>query len=841
MNTLRFLKGVAIAAGLALAPCVAQALPSEMMQEGLLLDADGNPLEGPRTIRVRIWNDLAAGQAVHDETFQNVQLVEGYYFIAIGSTRPLNASLFAGNAFLGLTIDNGQELAPRLALRKVPAAFLADNVVGDITPRSVSVGGGVVINDRGQWVGPALGLQGPAGPAGPVGPVGPAGPAGPAGPGGAAGQNADPNAVANIVVQNIQGNPNLLPYVRNDVNADKRGNLNLINGGLTSAGNIAGAANVSAGVEVQAPIGRFTSVIATNLTSTNATITNMNGNVTFAGNIQLNGDVTLSAATDFIGTMRTADIEAAGGIRSTGNVAAAGAITAAAGVTAGGDVASGNAAAVRAGTGGMFVNGVQVFDGNGNLLRRPQYACPAGSLFFGTDGNGNARCVNVTCAAGQSFRGFDGNLAPVCEVDDTGLAALPAQQCPAGQAVVQVQANGTTVCGVPSTDRACPAGQYVSGIAANGSLTCSTPAGGAGAERPLRANVLVCGASNRDVRQFIPPGVNLNVVNNNCNPDANTQAMLVTRNGVGSRNAAWTAWVQAGGLLLTEYNTSDEVFSTIFGVNQGQGGGNGNCQDNLNPPSRFNLNDPFWVANQAQAAENSTGCGFDVTAFAGITRLAGWNANTTQVAYRDLGQGRLWIVESDWQDGEAAMTQPSKNFMGYMITHGARAAAGGGNNNVFQFQGVRNDVPDADLVGWTRCMTGRYNDNQPAVATVPQQCSGTHIMYGCRQVGSASWRVVAQGARGAVFTDTGNGDGGRTTQDNGVGWYFSNSWSMGFAPAGQAVTKNSCDTTNQGSNDRICWHTGGGNLNNGWRCGNQIVGDANWERAVWHASPGAAV
>ena len=826
-------KRILLAAGLMLAPMTASALPNEVMQEGILLDQDGNPLEGPRTIRIRIWNDPAAGQAVHDETFMGVPLVEGYYFVAIGSTRPLNGSIFAGNAFMGLSIDGGAELAPRLALRKVPAAFLADNVVGDITPRSVAVGGNVVINDRGQWVGPALGLQGPAGPAGPAGPVGPAGPAGPAGAAGAAGQNADPNAVVNQVVQNIQGNPNLLPYVRSDINAVKQGNLSV-------TGVLSGASNVTAANELQAPVGRITTVIATNLTSANASITNMNGNVTFTGNLTLQGDVALGPNTDFTGTMRTADIQASGAISATGAIAAGAGITAAAGITAGGDVRSGNGAAVHAGTGGMYVNNVQVFDGNGNLLRRPQYACPAGSLFFGTDGNGNARCVNVTCPAGQSFRGFDGNLNPVCEVDDVGLAALPAQQCPAGQAVVQVAANGTTTCGVPSTQRDCPAGQYVSGIAANGSLVCGTPAGGAGGQRPLRANVLVCGQNNRDVRTFIPAGVNLNVAVG-CVPDANTQAMLVTRNGVGNRNAQWTTWVQAGGLLLTEYNITDEVFSTIFGVNQAQGGGNGGCQDNLNPPNRFNLNDPFWVALQANAPENSTGCGFDVTAFPGITRLAGWNANTTQVAYRDLDLGRVWLVESDWSDGEAAMTNASKAFMGYMITNGARAAGGGGgggNPNVFQFQGVRNDVADADLVGWTRCMTGRYNDNQPAVATIPQQCSGTHIMYGCRQVGSASWRVIAQGGRNAVFTDSGQNQG-MTTQDNGVGWYFSGNYSLGFAPGGQPVSRNSCDTQNQGSNDRICWHSGGGNVNNGWRCGNQIMGDPNWERAIWHASPGA--
>jgi hypothetical protein len=834
-------KSLALAMGVAFAPAVASALPNELMQEGVLLDAAGNPLQGAHTIRVRIWNDLAAGAAVHDETFMNVQLVEGYYFIAVGSTRPLLGSLFTGNAFLGLTIDGGAELAPRLALRKVPAAFISDNAVGDITPRTVSVGGNLVIDANGRWVGNVAGLQGPAGPAGPQGPVGPVGPAG------GAGQNADPAAVVPLLVQNLQANPNQLPYVRSDVAATKQGNLTLASGSLSASGtvsatgNVSSAANVVGGVEVQAPIGRFTTIFATNLTSTNATIQNMNGNVIFSGNLTLNGDVILGPNTDFIGTLRSGDIIAANltaaNITTPGNLNVAN-VNATGTVTASGDVRANGA--VRAGAGGMFVNNVQVFDGNGNLLRRPQYTCPDGSLLFGTDAAGNPRCVNVTCPAGQSFRGFDAALNPVCEVDDTGLAAVPANQCPAGQAVVQIAPNGQTTCGVPSTQRDCPAGQYVSGIAANGTLTCGTPAGGgAGGERPLRGNLMVCGATGRPANQFIPAGVNLNVIAG-CAPDANTQAMLVTRNGVGNRNAAWKTWVEAGGIIVTEYSTAHLVFSTVFNVNQAQGGNNGGCSDDLNPPTRFNLNDAFWVANQANPTQANTGCGYDVTNFPGITRLAGWNANTTQVAYRDAALGRLWLVESDWQDNEASMGQASKTFMGYMITHGARVAGGGGGAApaLFQFQGVRNNVADADLLGWNRCMNGRYNDNQPTTAAILANCSGPKIMYGCRSVGSPTWRVLAQGDRAAVFTDVGQ-NGGATTQNNGVGWYFSGNWSVGFAPGGQAVTRNSCDTTNQGSDDRICWHSGGNTLNNGWRCGNQIVGDANWERAIWHGDPAA--
>ena len=66
---------------------------------------------------------------------------------------------------------------------------------------------------------------------------------------------------------------------------------------------------------------------------------------------------------------------------------------------------------------------------------------------YRTAENGRATCVNVTCRAGTSFRGFNANLSPICEVDDRGLVSLPANNCPGGQAIRSIDANGRTTCG----------------------------------------------------------------------------------------------------------------------------------------------------------------------------------------------------------------------------------------------------------------------------------------------------------------------------------------------------------------------------------------------------------
>ena len=75
-----------------------------------------------------------------------------------------------------------------------------------------------------------------------------------------------------------------------------------------------------------------------------------------------------------------------------------------------------------------------------------------------------------------------------------------------------------------------------------------------------------------------------------------------------------------------------------------------------------------------------------------------------------------------------------------------------------------------------------------------------------------------------------------THNANGVGWYFNNSWSWGYAPVGQMVNRNSCDV-NAGV-DRLCWHTSAGNINGGYRCGSNtgLNGSVAFERIIYQAN-----
>ena len=143
----------------------AWALPNQFVQEGLLLDSQGQVLNGNHRIVIKLYGTVDGDDQLFLEIHPQVPVINGYYAVYVGSEQPLPEGLFErAEVFLGITIDNGRELAPRTAIAAVPAALTAltaQNVTGNITPTSVTVGGQPVIDAAGKWVGDPTGLTGP--------------------------------------------------------------------------------------------------------------------------------------------------------------------------------------------------------------------------------------------------------------------------------------------------------------------------------------------------------------------------------------------------------------------------------------------------------------------------------------------------------------------------------------------------------------------------------------------------------------------------------------------------------------------------------------------------------
>jgi hypothetical protein len=144
--------------------------------------------------------------------------------------------------------------------------------------------------------------------------------------------------------------------------------------------------------------------------------------------------------------------------------------------------------------------------------------------------------------------------------------------------------------------------------------------------------------------------------------------------------------------------------------------------------------------------------------------------------------------------------------------------------------------------GWTECYSDLYTDSGTPLSTIFSQCNKKYLMLACRPVGSNTFTVASYANRNDVLTDTGDGDNYVTHTANGAGWYYNSQHSWGFAQAGDPVRKNSCDIpeafdpNSPNLEMRLCWHTGGGNLTGGFRCGTELFlqGVPNWERVILH-------
>ena len=99
-------------------------------------------------------------QPFYEETHNNIAFTDGR------SQSPWDLSIldwpdFTGNVWLGMSIDVGPELLPRLELGPVPGAFVAE-VALQIVPGAVldigelAVNGQQVIDENGRWVGPTI-------------------------------------------------------------------------------------------------------------------------------------------------------------------------------------------------------------------------------------------------------------------------------------------------------------------------------------------------------------------------------------------------------------------------------------------------------------------------------------------------------------------------------------------------------------------------------------------------------------------------------------------------------------------------------------------------------------
>ncbi|MDH5784677.1 MAG: hypothetical protein OEZ16_03605 [Chromatiales bacterium] len=155
--------------------------------------------------------------------------------------------------------------------------------------------------------------------------------------------------------------------------------------------------------------------------------------------------------------------------------------------------------------------------------------------------------------------------------------------------------------------------------------------------------------------------------------------------------------------------------------------------------------------------------------------------------------------------------------------------------HLYTFSGIQTDLAVDNLNGWSECYSTSYADMIAHPEAMEAACTGNKIMLACRPTGSDVLTVAAHANREDVFFVT--GDGGNVVHNaNGVDWYFSYNYSMGFAPEGEGVMRTSADTQNMGSPLRLSWHTHD-HYTGGWRCGSSVGLNYNgaWEKVIYQA------
>ncbi len=114
---------------------VAHAGDVQMQFQGRALDAQGQGANGSMPVSVALFTTLGGGTSVWSDTFNDVDVSDGYFTVLLGSEDALDSSLLDQSLFVDVAV-NSVSLTPRQQLTAVPMAAvsqtLADGIVTDV-------------------------------------------------------------------------------------------------------------------------------------------------------------------------------------------------------------------------------------------------------------------------------------------------------------------------------------------------------------------------------------------------------------------------------------------------------------------------------------------------------------------------------------------------------------------------------------------------------------------------------------------------------------------------------------------------------------------------------------
>jgi hypothetical protein len=106
-------------------------IPPTINYQGTLRDAQGNLVNGERTMTFRIYDAAIAGNLLHEEEIAGVTVRDGIFNVVLGDAKSFTANVFAsGPRFIGITVaPETEEMIPRQRLHPVPWTQLASTAI----------------------------------------------------------------------------------------------------------------------------------------------------------------------------------------------------------------------------------------------------------------------------------------------------------------------------------------------------------------------------------------------------------------------------------------------------------------------------------------------------------------------------------------------------------------------------------------------------------------------------------------------------------------------------------------------------------------------------------------